>query len=204
RGLPQPLDDLLVRLAAEAAAAMIRRCPNDPVLRLQRARTCFQLGWQGEAYAQLDRALEQNPALALGPGDAPLGAGRLHDEAHRGRWAAAAAWNDRLAGLAPDAPEVSWCRALLALHRGDDAGYREAAGPMLKRFGDVAAMRQRFRADGVDGVYFSALISLLRPPPEEDLARAAGAADALLGEDKSPPAQGRAKVVKGMADYRAG
>jgi serine/threonine protein kinase/Flp pilus assembly protein TadD len=113
--------------------------PDDPRLRVLRARAFAGLRWADKAVAEYAAALE------LSPRDPQI---RL--EAHRSRgyhhvtlsqWGRAAEEYARASELQPGEPYFWWYQAVARLAGGDVDAYRRACASMLERFGETQDLR---------------------------------------------------------------
>jgi serine/threonine protein kinase/Flp pilus assembly protein TadD len=126
-------------MACQLACAEARRVmglsplPDDPRLRVLRARVFAGLRWPDKALEEYEIALQERPddkQLLL---EAHRSRGYLH-VSHR-RWQEAAAEYARASELQPDEPYFWWYQAVLHLAASDREAYRRVCAALQERFG---------------------------------------------------------------------
>jgi len=121
-------------LAIQIASERLELEPKNAGLHLQRARWYARLRRRPEALADFARAAVLDPTLTPKQEDAQLLLWRGDTAARRGEWRKASADFAQAAGFSKPRVSAWYVHALVLLHLGDTAGFKNACASMSERF----------------------------------------------------------------------
>ncbi len=222
-------DPLFVELYLDAVTAWLAREPNNADVLRRRARGAAVMGRTEAAAADLARALELAPKLALGQPDALALKAVADVAAARGDWAAAAAALERVCGVWPTDSEAWLAAGAVRAHLGDRDAHARLAADARKQFrnspdpttvervaelslllpGPVSAEVRKLaeaNRDTADPGFapFARLTMALAEYRDDRFAAAAGWCEKALTPAAPPRVQVTARLALAMAQFRQG